>query len=139
MPFVLRWECVYNKSGNIITENVKDDAGKRTFAGIDEASHPHFDYVNPTLEKAMAVYWQEWQKFDCEHYPFPLGEVFFNCTVNCGIGRANKILALSKDARVFLNEQEAFYKRLVAAKPKLKKFLNGWINRIRDLRVFLNI
>jgi hypothetical protein len=38
------------------------------------------------------------------------------------------------EASVFLDGQEAFYRRLVERRPRLKKFLKGWLNRTGDLR-----
>lgn len=139
LPFIYKWECVYDKKGNVIAENVKDDAGSLTKYGIDQRSHPQVDIYNLNEKQAREIYLKEyWEKYRCESHPKPLGEVFFNCCVNCGYGRAQKILAQAKTAETFLQEQEAFYRRLVAAKPKLQKFLRGWLNRTADLKRFIN-
>jgi hypothetical protein len=44
-----------------------------------------------------------------------------------------------KTAETFLEAQESFYKRLAAARPKSRKYLNGWLNRLEALAKELNI
>jgi lysozyme family protein len=144
IPFILEWECVfkkghYNDYNYIAIENVKGDPGGPTFAGIDKSSHPHFDFTHPTLEKAKDVYWEEWQNEGIEAMEEGLGEAYYNCCVNAGIGRAKKIVLTTKTSKEFIDAQEQFYRRLAASRPSLKKFLNGWINRLTSLRKYLNI
>src|SRR4051812_22569056 len=96
LPFLFEWECVYDKKGNVIAEDVAGDSGGVTKYGIDHSGHPELSPTqirNLTKEQATAIYLKEWQKYGCERFQEPLGEVFFNCAVNCGLGRANKILA----------------------------------------------
>jgi len=91
-----------------------------------------------TRDKATEIYWREyWVKYECEWLSEPLGEVFFNACVNCGSGRARALLKASSvphTAAGFLDGQEAFYRRLAAARPSLQKFVKGWLNRTEDLR-----
>ena len=127
IPFVFKWEGGYC--------NDPDDPGGETHFGIDRRSHPGVDIRNLTRDGAQAIYWREyWRRFDCERHAKPLGEVFFNACVNCGAGRARKLLVEAGTADGFLDAQEAFYRRLVEARPVLKKFLKGWLNRTADLR-----
>ena len=96
------------------------------------------DIKHLTREAAAEIYWRDyWVKYGCEWHAQPLGEVFFNACVNCGAGRARLILQalpVPHTAGAFLDAQEAFYRRLVAARPALAKFLKGWLNRTADLR-----
>lgn len=132
MPFVFAWEGGY--------DNDPDDPGGTTKFGIDKRSHPQEDIKNLTLERAREIYFVEyWQAGGCEKLPAKLGEVVFNCRVNCGPGRVAKILAITKDASGFVDEQEAFYRRLAAARPKSQKYLKGWLNRTRALRKRLGL
>ena len=132
MPFIFKWEGGY--------DNDPDDPGGETKFGIDKRSHPGVDIKALTKEGATKIYWKEyWVKNGCEFLPYPLGEVYFNCCVNCGVGRASKIqhdpaVRLPHDAVHFLDAQEAFYRRLVEARPKARKYLKGWLNRVADLR-----
>lgn len=130
MPFIFEWEGGY--------DNDPDDPGGETKFGIDRRSHPHEDIKHLTLARAREIYWDEyWVPGRCEDMKPKMGEVVFNCRVNCGPGRVSKILAVAKTASAFLDEQDAFYRRLVAARPRSQKYLKGWLNRTRALRKFL--
>ena len=135
MPFIFKWEGGY--------DNDPDDPGGETKYGIDKRSHPSVDIKNLTREQAMEIYWREyWVKNGCEHFPEGLGEVYFNACVNCGPARAAALQhdpAYPHTARGFLDGQDAFYRRLVAARPRLGKFLKGWLNRTADLKKVLAI
>lgn len=122
-------------------ENDPDDPGGATKYGIDHRSHPNVDIRNLTEDQAKQIYWDDyWQKNGCEEKGFPLGEVYFNACVNCGSGRAMKLLSESgNDASRFLDAQAAFYHRLVQARPKSVKYLKGWLNRVNSLRTFLKL
>lgn len=125
-------------------ENDKDDPGGATKFGVDQRSHPKENIRNLTAERATEIYWADkpegWQPNGCEDLPFPLGEVYFNSCVNCGPGRARKLLAAAgRDADKFLEAQAAFYRGLVNARPKSQKYLKGWLNRIASLRSFLKL
>ena len=127
MPFIFKWEGGYC--------NDPDDPGGETNFGIDKRSHPNVDIKNLTRDEAREIYWREyWRRFDCERYARSLGEVFFNACVNCGAGRARKLMTESGTAEGFLTAQEAFYRRLAESRPGLKKFVKGWLNRTADLR-----
>lgn len=130
IPFIFKWEGGY--------ENDPDDPGGETNFGIDKRSHPEVDIRALTQEKAREIYWKEyWVKHGCEWLPRPLGEVFFNACVNCGAGRARLLLngmPTPWTAPAFLDAQEAFYRRLAAARPALGKFLKGWLARTSALR-----
>jgi len=140
MPFILEWETVFDRKGNPIAENDPDDPGGMTKFGIDKRSHPKEDIANLTKERAIEIYWNEyWLKNNIDEFSYPFGEAVFNCCVNAGRGRADKILAKAKTATGFIDEQESFYHRLVDAKPKSKKYLKGWLNRTEALRKYLKL
>jgi lysozyme family protein len=129
IPFIFEWEGGY--------DNDPDDPGGETKYGIDKRSHPKENIRALTRERAQEIYWNEyWLKGGCEEVPYPLGEVQFNCNVNAGFGRTDKILAsIHPDtAANFIDEQERFYRRLVEARPKSRKYLKGWLNRTHALR-----
>lgn len=129
IPFIFKWEGTK-------FEDDPSDPGGATRYGIDQRSHPNVDIRHLTEQEAMDIYWNEyWIKCGCDHMDWPMSFIWFNCCVNCGIGRAQKILKISgKDPRKFLDEQEDFYRRLVQDRPRSQKFLKGWLNRTQDLR-----
>ena len=132
IDFVLEWEGGY--------DNDPDDPGGETKYGIDKRSHPKENIKSLTLARAKEIYFDEyWRAGGVEKMPAKLGEVIFNCRVNCGPGRVTKILAVTQDASEFIEEQEAFYRRLAAARPKSQKYLKGWLNRTRALRKRLGL
>lgn len=134
IPFLWKWE-------GTSYENDSDDPGGETKFGVDKRSHPKENIRNLTENRAKAIYWEEyWEKYGCEKYPFPLGECVFNCAVNAGYSRAQKIFASgATNAAAFLDGQDAFYMRLANYRPRSQKYLKGWLNRTSDLRKFLGI
>jgi len=133
IPWLFKWE-------GTTYENDPDDAGGATKFGIDQRSHPSVNIKDLTAEQATDIYWSEYVKYACDHLSPPLDWVFFNCCVNCGIGRAQKIFNQSgRDASKFLSLQDSFYESLAEAKPITKKYLKGWLARTEDLRKVCNL
>lgn len=128
MPFIFEWE---GKS----YENDPDDPGGATKFGIDKRSHPTEDIRNLTKARALEIYWDEWNRNGCESKGSPFAEVFFNCAVNMGLGRAKEFDATvsGEDWNGFLDKQEAYYRHL-AESNRFHKYLRGWLNRTSALR-----
>ncbi len=124
-----------------VFENDPDDPGGATKFGIDKRSHPNEDIRNLTEQRAQQIYQSEyWDKYDCDQYLYPMGEVIFNALVNCGYGRVHKIYAIGATTpSKFLDEQDNFYRRLANARPRSHKYLRGWLRRTASLRKFLNV
>lgn len=160
LEFVLRWECVLNKTGQIIAENDPDDPGGLTFAGIDRRSHPTFPYRTPTPKAVADVYYADyWIPTRAQELAFPVGEVVANFAVNMGrkpavdllqtainilpekgacivdgiIGNATIKAAGQEDPReladLIEDRADMRYRGIVAARSKMRKFLQGWLNR----------
>src|SRR5690349_2922065 len=129
MPFIFEWE------GETF-ENDPDDPGGATKFGIDQRSHPNVDIRDLTKEQATEIYWQEWQADGCESKGSPFAEVFFNCAVNMGLGRAKQFdsSVTGEDAKGFLDLQENYYKHLAINHKNFQKYLKGWLNRTQALR-----
>lgn len=140
VPFIFKWETEYNKDGSVRTEHDPDDPGGTTRYGIDQRSHPNVNIESLTKEQATDIYYSEWVDAGSEDMAPGLGEVYFNACVNAGQGRAAKLMAESNGiASAFLDAQEGFYRRLAAQKPRMSKYLKGWLNRTRDLRNYLDL
>lgn len=135
--FVLPHECGWpsDKSGQ--PSNDPRDPGGYTRFGIDQRSHPNVDVRDLTYPQALDLYAQDWTTDGCETMAPKLGEVFYDAAVNCGLSRAKQFLAASTGWSDYIDAREAFYRRLVKARPALSKFLPGWINRTADLRRYL--
>jgi hypothetical protein len=64
--------------------------------------------------------------------------------VNCGprgLQRITEEWNRSDDATVngFLNCRIAYYLSLIKKNPKLERFKRGWLNRVNDLKKFIEI
>lgn len=98
-----------------------------------------------------------WNPCRCSDLPSGIDYCVFDFSVNAGYGRAIKILqqscgatadgvlgsismALIKQSdknlliKAFSEQKETFYRDLVAIKPSQSIFLNGWLNRIKDVQ-----
>ncbi|MDI1313799.1 glycosyl hydrolase 108 family protein [Prosthecobacter sp.] len=128
MPFIFEWE-------GETYENDKNDPGGATKFGIDQRSHPNVNIKGLTKDVALAIYWEEWKHDGCPGLATPpYAEVFFNCAVNMGAGRARSFHVIANgNPSVFVGLQEKYYRRL-GAQDKYKTFLNGWLNRTNALR-----
>ncbi len=130
--FIFEWE------GEAF-ENDPQDPGGATKFGIDQRSHPGVDIRNLTKEQATAIYWSEWIRDRCDVMASPMAEVFFNCAVNMGLGRAQEFAQGNPmDASIFLDRQEAYYRKL-GASAQFSKYLHGWLNRTEALRKRFNL
>lgn len=136
LPFIFEWECEYDKQGNVVAEHDPDDAGGTTKYGIDQRSHPSIDIEALTKDAATTIYWTEWLADGCEPMPSPYAEVFFNCAVNMGLGRARQFDKgiPGADATAFLKLQDNYYHHLAENNNRLAKYLKGWLNRTAALR-----
>jgi lysozyme family protein len=134
------WDWLMRWEGRAY-ENDPNDSGGPTKFGIDHRSHPNVDIRKLTEDDAKKIYQTSyWDKYHCEGYSYPLGEVIFNIAVNAGYGRVEKIFARgAKTAKDVLDELDAFYRRHVEAVPKDRGYLKGWLNRTASLRNFLGI
>ena len=142
--FIIPHEIVYAKGhyGDVnfgVVENVPGDVGGTTYDGIDKASHPKFDFTHPTLQAALAQYWEEFLAYECDKLPAPLCWVYQDCCVNNGYGAAKKILLQTTDAKEFINLRIAKYKSIAAHNAGDQKFLKGWLARMSDLSSYLKL
>lgn len=132
-PQLIKWEGTRY-------EHDPDDPGGATKFGIDQRSHPKVDIRNLTEAAAKEIYWQEyWMRNGIGELPCPLGEVHFDTCVNTGAGQAKKFLVRSRNAAEYLELRDDFYRGLAARRPRMKKFLKGWLNRTADLRRWASI
>jgi hypothetical protein len=113
------------------------DAGGETKWGISKRANPTVDIKNLTLEAAMEIYKQKYWNPEWEKLGFPLAACMLDTNINGG--DEDKMLKDSGGNYVqFLQLRLARYKDIIARKPSQKKYENGWNNRIRDLRRFID-
>jgi lysozyme family protein len=110
------------------------------------------DMVKPFYKKLY------WDKVRGDELPMGVDYMVFDFAVNSGITQSSKTIQRCVDAvpdgiigiktlesikkrnphviaSEFRKAKETFYKNLVDQKPHLKKFLNGWMNRIVQVDV----
>jgi lysozyme family protein len=85
LRFELDWECAFADDGvTIVNEDVPGDDGGLTFAGIDQADNPDFNFNNPTPNDVVYAYTGYWNAVSAGLLPIPIGETVGNFGVNRG-------------------------------------------------------
>ena len=127
IKFTLRWEGGY--------VNHPSDPGGETKFGISKRAYPDVDIKNLTEDQAKNIYYQDyWLPAGCEDLEPLLAICVFDAAVNVGVRRAKKWLDQAKTAEKFNDQRELWYKTL---EPKFPMFYKGWMNRLNDLRKFI--
>lgn len=142
VTFVLEMECGKDKDGNLKDGYVNDpkDPGGETKYGISKKGHPELDIKELTLAKALEIYYKDYWLLYGTGLPFPNDVLMFDTAVNMGGRAARRFDLISKgDWKRFLEERKAYYLDLISAKPNLRRFKNGWMNRLNELRKFIEI
>lgn len=132
LTFVLKWEGGY--------VNDPDDPGGETKWGISKHAHPELDIYNLTPEQCARIYVDDyWMPAGCDGMDFPLNVVVFDTAVNVGVNRAVQWARGSTNADEYLDKKKAYYVGLVNSNPVMRKYLRGWLNRLNDLKKFIEI
>ena len=143
--FVSQWE------GGYVDD--PDDPGGATNMGItqrtynawrDEKGLPrqHVRFLTP--EEARAIYWEKyWVASGAATIPSPaLAMIHFDTAVNMGVGRAREFLQRIQEGgrsspremvEAYLDLRLNRYLEIADQYPSQRKFLAGWLNRLRDL------
>lgn len=136
------------------------DRGGETKFGVAKNANTDLDITNLTWAQAKAVYYDRyWVTGACEKLPGRIAVLHFDGCVNHGVGRAKKFLQTTIGVKAdgivgaitlqaiagedpieicnrICNLREKFYRDIVANKPSQARFLNGWLRRINEMRVF---
>lgn len=137
LAFTLKWEGGYS--------NDKDDPGQETNFGISKKANPDVDPKKLTLDQASEIYWDRyWMPSNSYSYLWPLSAVIFDSAVLHGVQTSKLILQRamkeSKDsnpetiALKLCDIRLELFDKIIKAKPRMKKYLKGWRNRIADLK-----
>lgn len=132
LKFTLKWEGGY--------VNDPDDPGGETKWGISKRANPSVDIKNLTMEQAAEIYRVKyWEPAGCPALGMAEASAVFDTAVNCGVERAKKWLRDSQDVEEFLGKRRMHYYKLIDDNTRFRKFLNGWLNRLNDLRKHVEI
>lgn len=146
ISFVKEWETEYARghSGDdrfVLVERNPKDPGGTTKWGLDARSHGS-QVAKLSWDEAKQIY-LDWYwngqtktcKWDaCEAFPEKLGEVAFDTRINSGFKIAQRFLRETRDPLKFLALRDQRNRYLASVNPDLREFLQGWLNRTRDLR-----
>ncbi len=164
LGFVLQWEGAYSNHPNDrggptnygITQRTFNEAKKQGI--INDAV---MNIQKLTLDDAKRIYKKMyWDKINGDVLPVDLSIALFDTAVNMGVATSvimlQDILNVTQDGIIgsqtlfaienyngnlaydFLNERETRYKTIVEDNPSQGSFLKGWLNRVADLRDYLN-
>ncbi len=156
IDFTLPWETGRTKNGQLRPDggytNDPNDPGGETKWGISKRAHPDVDIKNLSLDRAFMIYKDDYydiyKKFkneplDLDTVPTTVSVVLFDGGVNCGVNRSYSwFLAASKEkdpTEKLLSLRLDRYNQLIGNSPSLKKYYNGWINRLNDLKKYVAI
>lgn len=155
--FITKWE-----GGSRIT-NDPDDPGGLTKYGLSKRANPDLDIENLTEDQAKEVYQiRYWIAGKCDKLRFPVNVAHFDACVNCGVIQSAKFLQRAVDVeddgivgphtlsaivtqnqeaicRKMIKERVEYYRYIAEHKPSSAKYLQGWMNRIADLKRFIGI
>lgn len=150
------------EGGAKITQDPKDPGGLTKY-GISQKAYPDLDIRNLTESQAIAIYKRDyWDKIQGDKLPYNVAYAIFNYAVNRGVSvavkYAQKVVGSSQDGAMgaktvaaivsmgekkFLEQYLALAKQgyadLVAVKPALAGFLNGWNNRIDHISDYVGV
>lgn len=155
-------EVIKAEGGAKITNDPKDPGGLTKF-GISKKAYPSLDIANLTEADAIAIYKRDyWDRVQGDSLPYNVAYALFNYAVNRGVSVAIKyaqqVLGVNQDGRMgpatisgilimgekaflgqFLGLAKKGYEDLVASKPSLAVFLNGWKNRIDHIGDYVGV
>lgn len=129
-----------------------------TYRGVSVSSLTAQDVRNLTIEEAIAIYKKNyWDAINVGQAPAKVREILFDTNVNGGAGSVTRAALISLGVDIPANggvtktviaamnsvnvddlydamvkARVARYYRLVQNNPKLKVYINGWLNRMKD-------
>lgn len=140
LDFVLKWEGGY--------VNNPHDKGSATNKGITQYTYDNWlkskgnrlnDVKNISNEEVEEIYYRNyWQRSGCEKMSPKFAVLAFDTAVNMGLARVNQFLKAAqwKYPEKFIAAREAKYREF-AQFGNQKIFLKGWLNRLNDLKKFI--
>jgi uncharacterized protein with LGFP repeats len=149
LQFTLGWEGGYS--------NNPSDYGGATNYGITQGTYTNsrsnkglgYKSVSSiTKEEAQDIYYQDyWLAPGCDKLSEKLAICHFDASVNSGSGNSQKFLNAAQNtggneidkARAYCNARESFYYGIVNYDASQKIFLQGWLNRLNNLRSTIGI
>lgn len=155
IKFTLPWETGKDRKGNLREDggytNDPADPGGETKWGISKRAHPELDIANLSVAEAIKIYKKDYYDvytkraipLDLDTCSSDFAVAIFDTGVNCGVNRTYtwyQTAVKTKDpTKTLLGLRDAHYTNLRAINPKFERFYKGWINRLNDLKKFVEI
>ena len=123
------------------TAYVKMDGGRESSKmGILQSTARQYGYTgdvkNITKAQAESIYKKIWGKSGAANLPYPLSAIHFDTYVNSPAAAGKLLKQSGGDVDTYLHMREQRYIHLATLRPqRYGKYLNGWMNRISDLRM----
>lgn len=135
MNFDRAFEIIIGHEGGYV--NDPRDPGGETKYGISKRAYPAEDIQNLTLDRAKFLYKRDyWDAVDAESIPGAARLMVFDCSVNCGVVTAKKILQRAvdvKDDGIIGAKTRA----AISTTPDLEqRFAGFWLQYYTDLKGF---
>lgn len=104
--------------------------------GINQRANPEVDVKSLTPEKARQIYKDKyWKAIDGDSLPPATAMVAMDAAANQGQDYAKKLIEKTGgDPMKMLDQREMDYRKLAKTDPRQAENLNGWLNRVNDLR-----
>ena len=141
LKFVLKWEGGYSNNPN--------DLGGATNYGITQATYNQWRYMKDlnlkhvkdiSQNEVEEIYYNEyWLRAGCEKMTPKFAVLVFDTAINMGLSRAKEFLKVAeyKHPEAYIQAREAKYREF-ARYGNQSIFLQGWLNRLNDLKKFVD-
>lgn len=147
LKFTMKWEGWFSNDSVDPGGKTKygiSDAGDGTVDGlidIDRDGVGDVKVEDLTKAQAIEIYYKSyWLASGCDKLDPIDAIVMFDTAVNCGVGRAKRWWKqCSQDRKRFLNLRVVHYMSIIQNNPALGKFKRGWMNRVNDLKKYVDI
>ena len=154
-PFEKAMEFVFQKEGKL--SNDKDDPGGITNYGIilntlkdakvdinGDGRVDALDIRELSPDVAVQIYKDKyWNGLNANDLDWTLAVVAFDTAVNVGVGRTNRwvqqTVDRNEDYKYLLNLRTIHYLNIIQKNPVLAKYKKGWLNRVNDLKKYVDI
>lgn len=142
LEFVLKWEGGYVNNPNDKGGATNKGITQYTFnAWLKSKGLPTRNIKFITDSEVYDIYYEQyWKRAGCEKMSAKFAVLVFDTAVNMGLARVNQFLKIAewKYPEKFIAAREAKYREF-AKYGNQKIFFKGWLNRLNDLKKFIEV
>lgn len=142
LQFVLKWEGGYVNNPNDLGGCTNKGITQNTYDGwLSSKGLAKKDVKNITDKEVEEIYYKNyWLKAGCNNMSEKFAILCFDTAVNMGVSRVSEFLKAAeyKYPEKFLLARAEKYNEFAKVASQ-RGFLHGWLNRLFDLKKFVNI